>query len=310
MSITPLGNTPRPAGANASTGDPGPSAESLRIADDLASRARAVAKAASRATAGDDDTAVHDLRVALRRLNAGLELWGDILRPKPARAARRRIRRMRRALGPLRELESAVQALGKHRQALPIASRVAAEAMLDDLLRRSRKARRRVRPLLESKATRAIARRIARASTGLDQRMAAHHGPSAVAEPRIAAAREDTRSRLGTAVETGADDRLHEARVALKKWRYALEAAGVGDGQAHGLPALRGMQEALGHAHDCAMLRDRVERRSRRLHERGLNAEASALTPLLERIEVERGCHVEQARGLAPGIEALATRQD
>jgi CHAD domain-containing protein len=307
MGVVMRRDGPAPELPAAAPGAGGPRSESARIADDLAARTRAVARAAARVDSDDAGTAVHDLRVALRRLNAALRLWDDVLIPKPARGARRRIRRMRRELGPLRELEADAQHLTKHLPELPIASRVAAEALLDDLMRRSGKARRRLRSAVGRKAARAIARRVTRATTGIDERIARHHDPGTPARNHIAETRGVALRRLGAGIAAGADDRLHEARVALKKWRYALEAAARPDGSAPSLKTLRALQEALGHAHDCAMLHGRVERRARRLGEHGLSAEAAALIPLLERIVVEREWYVGQVRGLAPRVAALAT---
>lgn len=280
---------------------------SARIAADLLVRARAIAKAAARVRSGHDETAVHDLRVALRRLNAALRLWEDLLAPGPARAARRRIRRMRLALGPLRELEADAQHLLNHRRALPVASRVAAEALLGDLFRRIEKAMRRARPAVRPAAARAIRRRVERAVAGIEARLADLGDPAALARPRVDAAREDAARRLGGALEAGTDDHLHEARVALKKWRYALEAIPDSVDSTQPMAALRELQEALGRAHDCAMLHERVERRSGKLGERGLSAQSAALIPLLERLEAERRHFVDEARGLAPRLESLAT---
>ncbi|HEX7940304.1 MAG TPA: CHAD domain-containing protein, partial [Gemmatimonadaceae bacterium] len=53
----------------------------------------------------DDPDAVHDFRVAVRRLRSWLQLWGDELDPIISRKQRRRIRDLAHATGPARDLQ-------------------------------------------------------------------------------------------------------------------------------------------------------------------------------------------------------------
>src|SRR6478736_6161140 len=53
----------------------------------------------------DDPDAVHDFRVAVRRLRSWLQLWGDELDVVVSRKQRRRIRELAHATGPARDLQ-------------------------------------------------------------------------------------------------------------------------------------------------------------------------------------------------------------
>lgn len=219
--------------------------------------------AATRVRAGEDRDAVHDLRVACRRLAAALELWRDGLDPDATRRARRRLRRLRRRLSRTREREVLVEQLGELLIGEPLAAR---EAGLDD----RRRLQRRVKRDHARAAERARPGRIARVGREVEDATRTRLlelGPWRSAagkrlEARVTAARATLR-----AANDGADDtQLHAARVAVKRWRYGVEAllAGGPDPRAESLTALRDLQRCLGEIHDAAVLRDRMARRAAR----------------------------------------------
>ena len=52
-----------------------------------------------------DETSIHDLRVATRRMSSALLLLETVLEEKSASKARRRTRRVMKSLGPLRDIQ-------------------------------------------------------------------------------------------------------------------------------------------------------------------------------------------------------------
>src|SRR5438128_2020420 len=90
---------------------PGPvseiATEIVPVAEPIADRLRAsfkrrvaeFAAAARRVRAGADSEAIHDLRVAVRRLLAALKVWRVLMPARERRAATRELRRLRRRVG-------------------------------------------------------------------------------------------------------------------------------------------------------------------------------------------------------------------
>lgn len=213
-----------------------------------------------------DVRAVHQARVASRRLREVLPVIGLSIPPQPLRRARRAARLVTQALGPVRELDVSLVLLGELAKAHPSHLRavLATRARLDD----EREARRRLmlRELSGPKQARIIARL---------------EDVGWLAEPpsfqwrHLLAERTGTRAaELASAVDEAGVlydlDRLHAVRIATKKLRYTLELAGEARAAATArlLKQLKATQDHLGHLHDLQVLKtygaeaphDRVER--------------------------------------------------
>jgi CHAD domain-containing protein len=73
-------------------------------------------------------------------------------------------------------------------------------------------------------------------------------------------------ARLNSAIDSAGvlylPDRLHDARIALKKLRYALEVATEASGSSNSdeLRLLKQVQDTLGRLHDCQVLIERARR--------------------------------------------------
>ena len=113
--------------------------------------------------------------------------------------------------------------------------------------------------------------------------------PLAAAVARSRSRARDCRQAFRSALEEQTDDLLHRARIAAKKWRYALECVRIvhpdrsGDDE-----RLRELQRVLGEVHDFATLRDVLAREALRLERHGLSEYGRALRPLIEEIEADR----------------------
>lgn len=197
--------------------------------------------------------AVHQARVASRRLREVVPVLGrglDEVRLKPLR---RDLRDLTRALGPVRELDVAIGMVEELPAEGPDAERLA-EAWRDHLERRRLGPARALRKALATgprgELDRALEAFAAARTVSLDESW--REGLTR----RLIARAQDLRDhieRTGTAYHP---EPLHEVRIAIKKLRYVLEITGEA-GLARVLRPLRTLktaQESLGHLHDLDVL--------------------------------------------------------
>jgi len=216
---------------------------------------------------GDDADAIHDMRVASRRLQQVLDLLYSKPRPQELRRLRRQIRRCRQALGDVRNCDVLLDFVGRSLGRKRSARREAWTAVQHFLLmRRSESFLRAMRKigkinladfyvnlkefLLHDKAH--------------DHSAAHHPHGSGAARPAFA---KDLTSALESAWSGFADqvahshrnsrpEVIHTARIATKRLRYLLEVFhefGVA-GSADALAWLRQLQKHLGDWHDMEVL--------------------------------------------------------
>ena len=186
-------------------------------------RLTALARSLVGARAGDR-AAIHQARVATRRLRETLPL---LTRRRRAQKLERRVRRLTRALGPVRELDVALQTLDELEAAADV-PRTAVHLLRQLILAE--------RTVMHAEARRAIDR--CDMSKLRRKALAALHEPSSADRRRVVAAsrhaaamRRAARRAAGvrSAIENAASiylpDRLHEVRIAVKQLRYAIEVA-------------------------------------------------------------------------------------
>ena len=205
-----------------------------------------------------DETSVHEARVASRRLREALPVLGASADVDALDRAERRVRRITRALGPVRELDVSLLLLAELEGTGAAAPR--AIARVREAVTVQRDARR--HDMLEEITP-------SRLNT-LRKRLVKVASPaSSLAPPadeRSEAIRQAGRRarRLRAAIEHAGGiylaDRLHRVRVAAKKLRYALEIQREltqSRATAH-LTRLKAQQDLLGRMHDLEILIDRT----------------------------------------------------
>ena len=218
----------------------------------LERRAKALKRHLPAAVAGDDE-GVHQARVATRRLREAVPVLAtDLKGDSKASKAGRKIRRLTRALGTVRELDVTIQLLDQ------MATERLPRAAVEDV---------RARVLADRERRRAIMlRRLEKVDAEkLDRRLAS------VAEALQTCEQDGWREALATRVmkrarrladavdEAGqlyATDRLHRVRIAAKKLRYGLELAAE-SGAAHAsshVRRIKQVQELLGRLNDLQVL--------------------------------------------------------
>jgi CHAD domain-containing protein len=223
----------------------------------LRQRLVSLLKAMPAAQAGDE-TSVHQARVASRRLRQALPLLGVRADADALDRAGRRVRRITRALGPVRELDVTLLLLAElqRRRAAPLRaiSRVRA-AVTDERQQRRREMLAEIKPSRLNKLRKRLVQVAAPDSQKLGTR-------SALAEANRQAA--ERAAQLKSAIDRAGGiylaDRLHRVRVAAKKLRYALEIQRelTRSRSTAFLNRLKAQQDLLGRMHDFEILIDRT----------------------------------------------------
>jgi CHAD domain-containing protein len=248
---------------------------------EFSTRAEDLLVAARKVRAREGEEAVHDLRVATRRLSDILSLWRAALERRPARRARRALDRLRRALGAVREHEVHADMLAKLLDGGPPELASAGRSLQSRLEARLEKDRARAALAADAAEVARILARVERATAGVAARLAAD--PALIEQALGRAARREERARAAIAAlpQGAGDGSLHKARIEAKKARYTLEcmnAIGVRRDK-EGERAFRKAQRDLGTAHDWATLSAWIEKeRARRLRHVVAAASDFALT--------------------------------
>ena len=238
----------------------------------LSTLIRRLERTTRRVCSGGDDEAVHDVRVATRRLSTLLQVWRGALDDRLRRKVRRELKALRRDLGETRDLQVLAAALQNRHDQEPIVEAVAAwsRAVEEALARRKAATGWRCAPARLAKLRRDLRRVAASLRNELDAAV------QRIARDVLARRRKRAIKALAaTAERPAANDeriaeRLHRARLRVKSWRYAEELVGS-DSEARRAAAL---QERLGTIHDAYALRTKATARG-------------GLDPLVRQLDVE-----------------------
>ncbi|GAA0796131.1 CYTH and CHAD domain-containing protein [Spirilliplanes yamanashiensis] len=213
------------------------------------------------ARAGDED-AVHDMRVAIRRLRSTLKTFRSVWPADRAGRLRDELKWLAGPLGAVRDAQVMRGRMDRLTGDFPAAHDRLTHGLADDLDR----GRRELTEALEGD----------RYLTLLDELDAAVDGPPAVGAGRVrrrarkALVRAD--ELLAEADERTGDDRdphLHEARKAYKRARYAAEVFGKPGRRL--AKALTGLQDVLGEHQDAVITGQLLREHAGRAHEAGEN---------------------------------------
>ena len=208
--------------------------------------------------AGWDADAVHDLRVATRRLQEAVAFSAPWLDRRAAARLRRRARAIRRSLGDLRNADVLVDLLTGCIRELPVSLRPPARDLRRKIVARASAVR---------AAGKLGALRIPAIAARTEALGAAPLPSSAMQTAGRARLVLDRRARgvadaLPTAL-TGDPAALHRLRIAFKRWRYVLEILQAihlyaGFPTAPALKSARELQTSLGLLHDLDVLIDQL----------------------------------------------------
>ncbi len=261
-----------------------------------------------------DVHAVHQARVATRRIREALPL---IAHGRSGRSLKKSVRKLTRALGPVRELDVALLNLDQLRASGDVPE--TAIARLGQLIteERQRLGAEMVRRISQYNLPKLQKRAVEAASRGTPAK-------DGTRDPRRVAAAMGRAARRAVALRVAMDnaagiylpDRLHDVRIAVKKLRYALEIARdlSGSRATARIRTLKRVQDLLGRMHDLEMLMARTRAIQSRAGAPSLKLSGD-LDRLVRRLENEcRRLHVrymnerKTLRGICDYVAARESR--
>lgn len=215
--------------------------------------------AQERLASASDDEALHDFRVALRRLRSWERAFRPYLKADVGKRLRRRLRNLARDTGASRDLEVHLGWLADQRRSLGRRQRAGlkwlvgafearkteADAVLeDDVDDRFTK--------LETKLRRALTTYRESVHLRSDGRAARVRSFGDALAPRVRGAAKDLQDQLARVHTVHDEHEGHEARIAAKRTRYLLEpVAKIVPGAAGIVERLKALQDVLGDLHDA-----------------------------------------------------------
>lgn len=260
----------------------------------LLTRARALRRHLPAAAAGDDH-GVHQARVATRRLREAVPVLTKGLKHSKAGKARKKLRRLTRALGSVRETDVTLHILAELAQAGTLPRTAIEEVRAHVIAERDRRRAVMLERLDHVKLDK-LGRRLATVGEAIQA--------SDSQEWRdMLSARLLKRSRrlaeaVGEAGQMYVPERLHAVRISAKKLRYALELAA--DSRITGatplLRPIKRLQDLLGRLHDLQVLQSHVS-----AAQTGPGAERPGMMGALDSVarEIEDECRHLHGRYLA-----------
>lgn len=244
----------------------------------------------------EETEAVHDFRVALRRLRSWLRTWRPVLGDTVSRRTRRRVRRLTHRAGRLRDLEVEDRALSELRDD-PVAAD-AARWLARRLRTNARRTRRRLMQAVTTQLPGIGERMLRELAPDPDPARMRRPAPGDAMAPAAAGMLrshvDDLQQRLQEWRRRPANpSAAHAARIALKRLRYLLEAFGDSSELATAaVERLGKLQDALGRFHDAQLLQQALVRAI----ERGSPPPRRAVAALRRALSTEMNAALEEAQ--------------
>lgn len=227
--------------------------------------------------AESDDAALHDFRVALRRLRSTLKVYRPVVKQGPApRKLRRRLKRLARATGAARDAEVGLMWLRENRKGMNDAERAVCNQLIQDWTARRDAAYKEVRRTLKKKFR------------GLDARLnktlratgSASAGPAlAQSAGKLLSPRVGTLAKKLDGIACVFDTQpIHAARIEAKRLRYLLEPlqAELPNGAVL-VKSLKRFQTDVGELCDRQVLSEELIAVTGRYETKGMTGEVRAL---------------------------------
>jgi CHAD domain-containing protein len=259
------------------------------------------------AGSADPVEALHDLRVASRRLRAFVGLFEPILERRLVAHVKKPLKRITRGVSALRDLDVHISELDERLGAQTTdAGRAGVEHLLERLSEQraeeERHAQKRLRKVSADDINVGICAALGETVARLPESAAEEAELAwALVEPLVTGAEQGE-----PPVEGASAEQLHRYRIALKKLRYGLELIEPLLGDDHGELAKRaaGLQDLLGTHHDLAVIGALVDDEREKLAAHGRKTLPFALTTFRGDIEVEERAVAERFRveRTAPGF--------
>jgi CHAD domain-containing protein len=205
----------------------------------------------------EDHHAIHQARVATRRLRSDLRSFGPFLEASWTASLRDDLRWLGTALGRVRDTDVLLARLELRAAELPDAERLAVESVLERLRDPRSEAHARLVAALEEPRASALTDRLVVAARAPRLLGAAGSPATRALEPVVRRPWRRLRDAVGALADDPADHALHEVRILAKRCRYATEAVTVvlGRPARRFSRALAALQDTLGEHQDAVVAR-------------------------------------------------------
>lgn len=246
----------------------------------------------SRPSSSEDPVeAVHDLRVASRRLRALGAVFSAVLGAKVQARLEKKLKRVTRAAGALRDWDVQGQLLDtRARRTSSELERACLEHLLENIAPERRRASKKAEGRLRKVDVEALSSAILSAVREVNARLSSGAAQQEYAEQLLSLLVSNAAELVppGDGAEHAAE--LHRLRISLKELRYALELFEplLGSAYAPLYERASSLQELLGAHHDLAVLGELVEKRGVELAGRQRVALAAGMKALGEALAAER----------------------
>jgi CHAD domain-containing protein len=198
---------------------------------------------------------VHDFRVASRRTFSALLLLESVAEIDGPSKARRRIKRLTKQLGPLRDVQVQISLVEEWKLS------GASQGFLETLKLLETRERKRVRRFLTADRKQKIQRSLKAFDRDIAERLKRRPAKAIQAEVKIALNTQRRALRVAHENRSTDSQSLHRLRTAARKLRYCLEAAvsTVGPAPRAEIQRLRRYQTELGRQRDLQIVKDEFE---------------------------------------------------
>jgi CHAD domain-containing protein len=232
-----------------------------------------------KARANASEKSIHNLRVSTRRLISTLALTRVLSRNAGIPQLQRRFRKVLKRMGPLRDTQVQLVNVSHMRQA----------GLIPDFKRRLKRREEREIDDIRQDLKRGMRRRLSKRVKGVRaefERLLERLDQTRVRRSvgRFLRARRNEFLKAQKRFNPNDGETLHAMRIALKKLRYALEAAQPILGQAGKVRAkqMQALQQLMGETRDVEMLRSVLEKWAAK------RGQKTAIVPALGRLEQKR----------------------
>ncbi len=262
----------------------------------LRQRLVSMLRAMPAAQAGDEDS-VHQARVASRRLREALPVLGARASEDAVDRAGKRVRRITRALGPVRELDVTLSLLTELDEKGAAPKRAIARVRAAVSEERQKRRRAMLSELTPSRLEK-LRKKLVKVAAPTVRRDATRTA-IAEADAQAVSRAQKLRAAIDRAGGIYLADRLHRVRIEAKKLRYALEIQRelLHSRSTARLTKLKNQQDLLGRIHDLEVLIERTREVQASLPAQNRRA-MGELNRLIRALEAEcREGHAEYMHG-------------
>ena len=257
---------------------------------------RDVAAARDRLDDPADAEALHDFRVALRRLRTWLRAFRAVLRDTVRGKTVRRLARVADATGASRDLEVHIDWVNRARRQLKGEERKGATWLLKRLRDDKATCDAELRRVLDDAFDKTL-RRVEKALSRYEARVEGELSYADVAGEIVERHLQSLASGMEAVTGLGDRAQAHAARIATKRLRYILEIVAPADSdQARAIVTLKELQDRLGELHDAQTFGSELA---------SLIAERVAENVSAAKAGPNGGSHAKPVVDPVPGLEAL-----